>query len=36
MKSSIAQANPSENIYELYYILKQKRERKLTVVPDYW
>ncbi len=24
MKSSIAQANPSENIYEIYYRLKQK------------
>jgi len=27
MKSSIAQANRSENIYEIYYRLKQKEKR---------
>ena len=33
MKSSIVQANPSENIYEIYYRLKQNGGRK---VPHYW
>ena len=28
MESSIAQANPGENIYEIYYILKLKQKRK--------
>lgn len=34
MKSSIA--NPSENIYEIYYRLKEKLKRKLTIVQDDW
>lgn len=36
MKSSKAQANPSENIYEIHYRLTEKLKRKLTIVQDDW
>lgn len=32
MKSSVAQANPSENIYEIYYRLKQNGEGKFQTI----